>query len=210
MKIIAISDTHCAFPELPDGDLLIHAGDWGNFGDLAEYREFKAWLKSVRPRFKYGILLVNGNHDHIAESVMWNDLDKPFVELCGNNPITINGITFAGGPWVNTINGRWAFERTPEQQEDLWKAVPKCNVLITHSPPFGILDAIPSWTAINKFHLGSEELLEQLDHVRPSIHIFGHIHESHGFMEHNGTRFYNVAIMDKKYRPVNPVTVIEL
>jgi hypothetical protein len=50
------------------------------------------------------------------------------------------------------------------------------DVLITHGPPHGVLDA-----AMDGFLCGCEELLDAVTtRVKPRLHIFGHIHEGYG------------------------------
>ena len=67
------------------------------------------------------------------------------------------------------------------------------DVLITHAPPYGILDRDVS------IHYGSNELLSRVTAVRPQIHLFGHIHKANGLEESGGTIFSNAAIMDEHY-----------
>ncbi len=52
MKLIAISDTHGFHRslEIPEGDILIHAGDLTRHGILDDVREFNDFL-SARPQF---------------------------------------------------------------------------------------------------------------------------------------------------------------
>jgi Icc-related predicted phosphoesterase len=58
----------------------------------------------------------------------------------------------------------------------LWSAIPEdTDVLVTHGPPFGILDQ-----NYNKEHVGCESLTEHVLRIKPQLHIFGHIHEDYG------------------------------
>ena len=66
-------------------------------------------------------------------------------------------------------------------------------LLITHAPPYGILDQDGS------IHYGSNELLSRVTAVRPRIHLFGHIHKANGLEESGGTVFSNAAMMDEHY-----------
>lgn len=52
------------------------------------------------------------------------------------------------------------------------------DILITHWPPFGILDQIS-----HKEKGGSKGLLEFVRAIKPKIHIFGHIHEKRGHIK---------------------------
>jgi Icc-related predicted phosphoesterase len=64
----------------------------------------------------------------------------------------------------------------------------KIDILITHGPPFGILDETHK-----ENHAGSKGLWESVKKIKPRLHIFGHIHEGHGIRHQDGTIFMNVA-----------------
>ena len=53
----------------------------------------------------------------------------------------------------------------------VWKELPKVDILVTHGPPFGILDK----TNEGK-NAGSELLLKEVLRLKPKLHLFGHIH----------------------------------
>ena len=56
---------------------------------------------------------------------------------------------------------------------DKYKNIPAgLDILVTHSPPAGIMDITYSGKSI-----GSPELRAAVDEVRPRIHIFGHNHD---------------------------------
>ena len=78
------------------------------------------------------------------------------------------------------------------------------DILITHSPAFGILDFDDG------INYGSEELLEAVTIVNPRIHLFGHIHKQHGITTIGTTTFSNGAIMNESYSILNHPNVIEL
>jgi len=61
IRIVCISDTHCLRSvHIPDGDLLIHAGDLTNAGTPAELQAQIDWLDSLPHQHKVAIA---GNHD---------------------------------------------------------------------------------------------------------------------------------------------------
>jgi len=70
-------------------------------------------------------------------------------------------------------------------------------VLVTHTPPYGILDCINTGE-----HVGCEDLRRALQRVKPKIHVFGHIHEDRGVVEQNGTTFINACICNGRYTPI--------
>jgi Icc-related predicted phosphoesterase len=67
--------------------------------------------------------------------------------------------------------------------EAIYKCVPRdTEILLTHTPPYGILDRASRGT-----HAGCQTLsttLEELGQCR--MHVFGHIHEAHGAIIHEG------------------------
>ena len=65
------------------------------------------------------------------------------------------------------------------------------------SSPSGILDRDGSIV------YGSRELLEKVRAIRPRLHLFGHIHKSHGTTNDGITVFSNAAIMDEGYDSLN-------
>jgi predicted phosphodiesterase len=46
-RIVCISDTHNQTPQLPKGDVLIHAGDLTNQGSYSELKKTVAWLEKA-------------------------------------------------------------------------------------------------------------------------------------------------------------------
>ena len=61
IRVVCLSDTHDGMNvKIPDGDLLIHAGDLTNVGDLESIQRQVDWLAGMPHRYK---VLVAGNHD---------------------------------------------------------------------------------------------------------------------------------------------------
>jgi Icc-related predicted phosphoesterase len=88
-----------------------------------------------------------------------------------------------------------------------WSLIPyNLDVLITHGPPFGILDQ----TAPGEAHLGCEELLNAVEEKKPRVHLFGHIHGGAGTFENRATRFMNAAYLNERYKPLEPAGKIRI
>ncbi|KAJ5110472.1 hypothetical protein N7532_001007 [Penicillium argentinense] len=76
IRVVCISDTHTLkWPEVPDGDLLIHAGDLANDGSVREIQAAVNWLRSLPHPHK---VVIGGNHDSYfdARSRLEEDRDE--------------------------------------------------------------------------------------------------------------------------------------
>ncbi|KAJ3045222.1 hypothetical protein HDV00_011093 [Rhizophlyctis rosea] len=60
LRIVCISDTHTLQWPIPDGDLIIHAGDLTNKGTVSELQAQIDWLSSLPHAHK---VVISGNHD---------------------------------------------------------------------------------------------------------------------------------------------------
>lgn len=201
MNIVAISDTHGMHDrvKLPKGDVLIHAGDFCNSGSLADLERFVEWLGKQPFERK---LVVAGNHDKILEKQPeYSQLfEKIGADYLFDSAIVIDGIKFYGSPFQPAFCD-WAFNlpRGGEELKNVWAKIPDdTDVLITHSPPHGILDR----NSIGE-HCGCEHLRDRVWEVKPKYHVFGHLHESSGMNYHSleGTTFVNICICDGRYNP---------
>ena len=67
--------------------------------------------------------------------------------------------------------GNSAFQIDKETEEIAWKQLPEVDILVTHGPPFGILDKTNGGK-----NAGSKLLLKEVLRLKPKLHLFGHIH----------------------------------
>lgn len=194
MRIVAISDTHGVRPPLPDGDVLVHCGDWSHWeGTMRELIAFSRWFGSQPHTFK---ILISGNHDF----VFFNEVtsSRSMVETQGiiyleDQATTIDGVKFWGSPWQPEYKG-WAFGLDEEKIKKKWARIPSdTDVLLTHSPPAGILD-----TDSRGKRQGCPHLLNKVLEVRPKIHVFGHMHEGYGTETSGNTSFINASICGRR------------
>ena len=110
MRIVALADTHMYHADLgalPRGDLLIHAGDLLQYGNLEELAEGAAWLKTQPHPHK---IFVAGNHDRCFEEQARaaRALLAPEVIYLEDSGITLHGVSVWGSPWQPAFND-WAF-----------------------------------------------------------------------------------------------------
>jgi Icc-related predicted phosphoesterase len=210
MKIVFISDTHKMHDQVnvPDGDVLVHAGDISGRGSLQDVASFAAWFNKLPHQHK---ILIAGNHDFCFE----NELRSEAINILGDDvnyledsEVIIDGVKFWGSPWQPEFCN-WAFNlpRGVGHLKEKWDLIPEdTDVLITHGPPHGYGDFV-AWDQI---HVGCEEMLEALDRVKPKIHVFGHIHEGYGEFEHNGIKLINASVCTAGYDPINAPFVVEI
>jgi len=199
LNCVAISDTHGMYRdiEIPDGDVLIHAGDITRHGKLSELNDFNDWLGEQPHKHK---IIIAGNHDWCFE----RQKDKSLKILTNaiyleDESIAIAGHNFYGSPWQPEFQN-WAFNlhRGKEIQEK-WDLISNnIDVLITHGPVFGLLDKIFSGE-----NVGCEALLTKVEAIKPKVHICGHIHEGYGELIHQGIKFINASVTNVRYQPIN-------
>lgn len=204
MKIVCISDTHGRHDGivLPEGDVLVHAGDSTKRGGVAEIDAFNAWLGGLPFERK---VVIAGNHDFALERDPYVRTHITNATYLEDEGCEIRGVRFWGSPWQPRFFD-WAFNEDRGLLWRKWALIPTgVDVLITHGPPAGMLDRTYSGEPV-----GCEELYEELERVRPRLHVFGHIHEAYGIMRRGETTYVNAAICDLQYRPVHAPIVVEI
>jgi len=205
LRLICMSDTHGRHHQLnvPDGDVLLHAGDLTGRGKRHEVEDAVEWLLGLPHRHK---ILVAGNHDWLFQREP--ELARTLVQelhYLQDSGCELEGLKFWGSPW-QPVFFNWAFNLdTPEALKSKWDLIPNdTDVLITHGPPYGILDRV------ERRVVGCEMLLHAVARVQPRLHVFGHIHEGHGRHFQGGTLYVNASICDVAYRPRQPIEVVDI
>ena len=205
MRLICLADTHNLHREIPipDGDVLIHAGDCTDGGTRNETEKFLKWFSSQSHPHK---ILVPGNHDFYFEKPENTKKVPENIDLLIDKGIEINGIQFWGSPVTPGLHN-WAFSR--ERGKEIrrhWELIPETtDILITHTPAFGILDEISSGIKV-----GCEELAKILPLVQPNYHLFGHIHHAFGETKRSAIDFFNLSMVDERMRIIHSPIIIEI
>lgn len=221
-RIVLLSDTHNAHDEInvPAGDILIHAGDATGRGTIEEINAFSRWFTALPHKHK---ILVAGNHDWLFETnpALAKSLMRDCIYL-QDSLAQIENLKIYGSPWQPRFYD-WAFnlDRGAELAEK-WHLIPDdTDILITHGPPFGILDAAPRGSLPDE-NVGCADLRRRVEELAAlgnlKLHVFGHIHHSYGatemFGEKNnrksGVKFANASNCDESYAPVNVPLVFDL
>jgi Icc-related predicted phosphoesterase len=212
MRLICISDTHSRheqMPRIPDGNVLVHAGDCTASGSLPQLDEFTQWLGALPHKHK---VLIAGNHDQCFERYPeWSRemCEKRGITYLRGEAVLIEGLNFFGFPW-QPIFRHMAFNAREGELRGRLKRVPDdTHVLISHGPALRIFDYIPAERA----HVGCHALAQRIDQLpNLKVHICGHIHESYGYAvrESDGLKFANAATCTEMYKPTNPPIIIDL
>jgi predicted phosphohydrolase len=191
IRVVCISDTHTQTYTIPDGDILIHAGDMTNEGTIAEIQAHIDWLDSLPHAYKIAIA---GNHDTyldpksrktLSKDDQDADLDWKSVRYLQHDSITVKVqpaheagspriIKIYGAPQIPACGGtNFAFQY-PRGMDAWTDTIPsKMDILVTHTPPKYHLDLFsPS--------LGCEFLLKEVWRTKPKLHVFGHVHSGAG------------------------------
>lgn len=182
MQILHLSDTHGQHRQLthlPMADVIVHSGDFCHKGTEDEVVDFIEWLASLPHKYK---IFVGGNHDDLLCGASIDGLPDDVFYLCYSS-VKIEGVNFYGLPMFveDDISGLYFREigRIPQDTD----------VLITHQPPYGVLDLAEG------NHYGSSELLEQVQKLKVKLHLFGHVHKASGTVRHGGTTYANSSII---------------
>ena len=204
IHIVCISDTHNTHnsqPPVPNGDILIHAGDLTVSGTKHELDDVLSWLESQPHPHKF---FIAGNHDtYLAVTPGIHEyISSTYPSLTylqeSSKQVTIRGrmLRVYGSPYTPQ-HGSWVFQypkvhapryyyspsdehTTASESIKIWSRIPLLtDILITHGPPLAHLDH--SNTNLGKSSTdGCYALLTALWRVRPKLHVFGHIHVGRG------------------------------
>lgn len=234
MRIVCISDTHGLHYQmtnpLPQGDMLLHAGDCTNKGREKEIEDFVYWFQNIEG-FDHKIFIA-GNHDfgfeyyngvrhnneapwlhHLLNEENLSQSNVTYLhdsELVINDPQFSRPIKIYGSPWQPRFYD-WAFnlDRLGPALESKWKAIPDdTDILITHGPPNGIRDFVAQWRGNE--NVGCELLRYRIEQINPKINVFGHIHGAYGPAYVKETLFVNASICNERYEPINKPIIIDL
>jgi Icc-related predicted phosphoesterase len=192
LVLVLISDTHELHREvdIPNGDILIHAGDFTMFGKSQRaIEDFNAWLGELPHRHK---IVICGNHEYAFDEnpQYYRQLTNAVVLV--NEPVVIEGAKFWGSAFSMLDESGPARSREAERRR-IYEAIPlDTDVVITHGPPYGVLDTTVEYQG----HTGDRELLRAIRKVKPKLHVFGHIHASYGVRRTTDTVFVNAALLD--------------
>ena len=181
ITVVCISDTHNLRPDLPPGDLLVHAGDLTRDGTAKELQTQLDWIDRQPHTYK---IVIAGNHEIVLGKGRSTELETTrkhgsfqwgsivYLEESSINLRFPGGrsLTVYGSPWTRK-HGNWVFQYEKGADRFTNRVDDDVDILVTHMPPRHHLD-LALW--------GDDFLLKELWRVKPKLHVFGHIHEAYG------------------------------
>lgn len=205
LKCMHMSDTHDTFQDIsmlvPEGtDIVFITGDVTYHGKPEELNRLKVYLIKMLKKSKHVVMTV-GNHEKGCEAnpQLWIDSMKEIgVKLLMHEAIEVEGYKVFGSPWTPWFGG-WAYNYHRSIGYEMWEKIPMdTELLLTHGPPYGILDYV------HGEKVGCINLFNKINNLTElKYHMFGHIHETHGEAQYKGIQFLNSSIMNGDYRFVN-------
>jgi Icc-related predicted phosphoesterase len=192
-------------------DIMIHAGDITMMGEMSVVEDFLDWYSKLPYTHK---ILIAGNHDFSFER---DNYQRPQVEellklypditYLEDSGIEIEGLKIWGTPYVPNLL-RWAFSEYDADLQKVYDKIPHdTNILVSHGPSYGILDQVSNTNE----SVGSTTLARKLPNLRDlKLHVFGHIHEAHGYKKEGDTLFMNASMVDRYYHLSNHVQIYNL
>lgn len=216
MKICLIADTHGMHKDviIPECDVLLHAGDVLNYGDIdLEFYSFANWFNGKECKLK---IAIGGNHDGILEKWGRKTIKEHLsncIYLENEAYILPNGMKLYGSPFTPRFMDWW-FMYEPKEAEKMWDLIPPdTDILLTHGPSHQHLDEDK-----RAGHLGCKALARRVEQIKPKYHIFGHIHRdsvsdprfSQRIEETRHTTYINCGLVDNWYDMVWDPIIIEV
>jgi Icc-related predicted phosphoesterase len=174
MRLLVFSDVHrdlgaCArLVELSrEADVVIGAGD------LCTMHQGLDEVVGVLAAIEKPAVLVAGNGETVEEL---SKACRPWesARVLHGTGTTIDGRSFfgLGGGVPVTPFGAWSWDFTEAQAADLLSGCPAGAVLVSHSPPKGMVDINASGQSV-----GSTSVLDCITEKKPPIVVCGHIHD---------------------------------
>jgi hypothetical protein len=181
VSVICVSNTYYQQPRIPEGDILIHAGDLTSDGSLQQFQQTLNWLKDQPHPIK---IVVAGMNDHLMDrkrerGSCWKAGDRAMVEWGDIYYLENSGFTLTApngrqlriwGSPNSPFYGKLGFQYPRTHNFWLGKIPKNLDILITHTPPYGHLDSLT----------GCYHLLTELWFKQPRLHVFGRSREDHG------------------------------
>lgn len=225
-RFVCFSDTHGLHRGIPSancpaGDVLLHAGDFTNTGELEQVSDFSKWLEEYPAEHK---IVIAGNHDitfheeyYLQSGSARFHKDAPYdckaakQRLTGcvyleDSAVEVCGYQIFGSPWQPEFCD-WAFNLPRgEECRKCWEAIPEyVDILITHTPAKGHCDMCSAGAGV-----GCEDLRRAIERRGIPVSVAGHIHNGYGCCSDDVTLYINASTCTSDYRPTNAPIVFDV
>jgi len=227
VRIIVISDSHntqqrlAQLKHIPDAEILLHCGDFTEDSTDAELTAFNEWLGTLT-HIKYRIVIC-GNHEDKLASYSKQDIKSKYLSnathFLQDDTLVLaeyGNLVIHGTPYVPNL-GKWEshmgshddhayYKSYKKLNSEHWNNIPSnVNILMTHTPPYGILDGVTKYgcyyltsrvvpydhplnkAAVEQQQLETANNEQQQPQAEASlllkdlqVHCFGHIHMTYG------------------------------
>lgn len=177
MKLLLFSDIHADLEaarqivaKSREVDVVIGAGDFATMS-----RGLKSCI-DVLSEIDRPAILVPGNNEW-PDELLAACKDWKSAHVLHGQGTKIDGVSFfgLGGGVPVTPFGNWSFDLSEEQAAQLLEACPEGAVLVSHSPPKGLVDRSSSGQS-----LGSAVVRDVMIQKKPILVVSGHIHAGAG------------------------------
>ena len=237
LRVVVMSDTHGLHGQIPLGalrcDVLVHCGDFTNAARRSEVESFNAWLAALPlppsvPRF-----VVQGNHDCIKLSGLVLDNCEAACDFAKQAELLTAGILLgpgsvpvevpakaAGQAPLRILASGWGARSMHVSAAARFAGLDRCDLLVTHEPPKGVLDKSGKAGARSFGGVHEEDVMASLQATAAArataaggrgtcdgcsqVAAFGHIHEAAGVLldhpECPGVAFVNCAMANDGMR----------
>mmetsp|Transcript_23922 Transcript_23922/g.39909 ORF Transcript_23922/g.39909 Transcript_23922/m.39909 type:complete len:292 (+) Transcript_23922:125-1000(+) len=236
IRIVCLSDTYGKERDIvnvPGGDILVHCGDFSSDGTVDQLIAFREFIDKQEHVQKF---VVSGNKDTTIQTAFFKKQGKILhPDLFADSsfdPVTysqqcLSTVSSASSHFYTYLDdkaGKISSDLANDVRiygacwqplgiiergtlEEKWDKIPlRTDILITHSPPYGILDR-----AKDGKHCGDRHLLDAVQNrVKPKLHIFGHSQDNYGTYFDGTTLFVNASICNRHMKVTHPPIVVDL
>lgn len=220
MEIVALSDLHGYFPEVPKCDVLLICGDITPLKIQRNIPQSKKWLShefadwvNAAPCEK--VYMVGGNHDFALASIYRNEFSKNsliytptkgkliLLDNEAHTYIDNDGTSHViwGTPYCK-IFGNWAYMYESETLKEAYATMPEdCDIVLTHDAPklcgLGVIHQ-----RVYQEDAGNPWLADEIMRKHPKYVFCGHIHSGeHNLQTLDDIKMANVSYVNERYEP---------
>lgn len=173
MRVLAFSDLHASRKQAAvlveaarGADLVIGAGDFCNG------RKGLAEALALLDGIAAPMVLVPGNAESADEL---RDAAGDRTQVLHGQGVEIEGVKMFGLGYGVPVTpfGAWSCDLTEDKAEAMLAECEEADVLITHSPPKGVVDQTSQGMSV-----GSTAIRAAIERLKPGLVLCGHIHDS--------------------------------